>query len=105
NLAMPRSPEGARPSDPAGRQASREFAQACRPTRHHREGASGVVGAVRGFAAGDREALPAALKSACWRGLRSIGIGRILIMTLEHDPEKWIPLFGKDHAPPKIYSG
>jgi hypothetical protein len=20
--------------------------------------------------------------------------------TLEHDPEKWIPVFGKDHAPP-----
>jgi hypothetical protein len=20
---------------------------------------------------------------------------------LEHDPEKWIPVFGKDHAPPK----
>jgi len=19
---------------------------------------------------------------------------------LEHDPEKWIPVFGKDHAPP-----
>jgi len=21
---------------------------------------------------------------------------------LEHDPEKWIPVFRKDHAPPKI---
>jgi hypothetical protein len=21
---------------------------------------------------------------------------------LEHDPEKWIPVFGKDHAPTKI---
>jgi len=20
---------------------------------------------------------------------------------LEHDPEKWVPVFGKDHAPPK----
>jgi alpha-D-ribose 1-methylphosphonate 5-triphosphate synthase subunit PhnH len=20
---------------------------------------------------------------------------------LEHDPEKWMPVFGKDHAPPK----
>jgi hypothetical protein len=20
---------------------------------------------------------------------------------LEHDPEKWAPVFGKDHAPPK----
>jgi len=25
--------------------------------------------------------------------------------TLEHDPEKWIPVFGKDHAPPKGQSG
>jgi len=24
---------------------------------------------------------------------------------LEHDPEKWIPVFGKDHAPPKGQSG
>jgi hypothetical protein len=24
---------------------------------------------------------------------------------LEHDPEKWIPVFGKDHAPPKCQSG
>src|SRR4029078_729869 len=23
---------------------------------------------------------------------------------LEHDPEKWIPVFRKDHAPPKIWS-
>jgi len=23
---------------------------------------------------------------------------------LEHDPEKWIPVFRKDHAPPKIES-
>jgi hypothetical protein len=23
---------------------------------------------------------------------------------LEHDPEKWIPVFRKDHAPPKISS-
>jgi hypothetical protein len=22
---------------------------------------------------------------------------------LEHDPEKWIPVFGKDHAPSKSY--
>jgi hypothetical protein len=22
--------------------------------------------------------------------------------TLKHDPEKWIPVFRKDHAPPKI---
>jgi hypothetical protein len=22
----------------------------------------------------------------------------------EHDPEKWVPIFRKDHAPPKIYS-
>jgi large subunit ribosomal protein L35 len=21
---------------------------------------------------------------------------------IEHDPEKWIPVFGKDHAPPKM---
>jgi hypothetical protein len=21
---------------------------------------------------------------------------------LEHDPEKWIPVFGKDHAPPMM---
>jgi nitronate monooxygenase len=21
---------------------------------------------------------------------------------VEHDPEKWIPVFGKDHAPPRI---
>jgi hypothetical protein len=20
---------------------------------------------------------------------------------LEHDPEKWVPVFGQDHAPPK----
>jgi hypothetical protein len=24
-----------------------------------------------------------------------------LSMPLEHDPEKWIPVFGKDQAPPK----
>jgi hypothetical protein len=24
---------------------------------------------------------------------------------LEHDPEKWVPVFGKDHAPPKTWSG
>jgi hypothetical protein len=24
---------------------------------------------------------------------------------LEHDPEKWIPVFGKDHAPPIASSG
>ena len=24
---------------------------------------------------------------------------------LEHDPEKWLPVFGKDHAPPKGQSG
>jgi hypothetical protein len=23
----------------------------------------------------------------------------------EHDPEKWIPVFGKDHAPPMMQSG
>ncbi|HUD85823.1 MAG TPA: hypothetical protein VMR17_05190, partial [Xanthobacteraceae bacterium] len=23
---------------------------------------------------------------------------------LEHDPEKWTPVFGKDHAPPKCQS-
>jgi hypothetical protein len=28
-------------------------------------------------------------------------IGRAL---LERDPEKWIPVFRKDHAPPKIQS-
>jgi hypothetical protein len=26
---------------------------------------------------------------------------RRLRRTLEHDPEKWIPVFGKDHAPPE----
>jgi hypothetical protein len=31
--------------------------------------------------------------------LANFGIG-----TLEHDPEKWIPVFRKDHAPPKIQS-
>jgi len=24
---------------------------------------------------------------------------------LEHDPEKWTPVFGKDHAPPIMESG
>jgi hypothetical protein len=24
---------------------------------------------------------------------------------LEHDPEKWIPVFGKDHAPPVEHVG
>jgi predicted NUDIX family NTP pyrophosphohydrolase len=23
------------------------------------------------------------------------------LLALEHDPEKWLPVFGKDHAPPK----
>jgi hypothetical protein len=35
------------------------------------------------------------------------------VLHLEHDPEKacpgldpgWIPVFGKDHAPPKSWSG
>jgi hypothetical protein len=26
----------------------------------------------------------------------------IVLRTLEHDPEKWVPVFRKDHAPPKI---
>jgi hypothetical protein len=25
-------------------------------------------------------------------------------LLLEHDPEKWVPVFRKDHAPSKIYS-
>jgi hypothetical protein len=24
---------------------------------------------------------------------------------LQHDPEKWVPVFGKDHAPPISWSG
>jgi hypothetical protein len=24
--------------------------------------------------------------------------------SLEHDPEKWTPVFGRDHAPPKDWS-
>jgi hypothetical protein len=24
-----------------------------------------------------------------------------IMLRQEHDPEKWIPVFGKDHAPPK----
>src|SRR5207344_2243723 len=30
---------------------------------------------------------------------------RIQVGALEHDPEKWIPVFGKDHAPTKKQSG
>jgi hypothetical protein len=28
--------------------------------------------------------------------------GKIQVVpsNLEHDPEKWVPVFGKDHAPP-----
>jgi hypothetical protein len=26
---------------------------------------------------------------------------RDIITQLEHDPEKWVPVFGKDHAPTK----
>jgi hypothetical protein len=26
---------------------------------------------------------------------------RIMLQQKEHDPEKWIPVFGKDHAPTK----
>jgi hypothetical protein len=29
---------------------------------------------------------------------------RFRLHGLEHDPEKWIPVFRKDHAPPKIKS-
>jgi hypothetical protein len=30
-------------------------------------------------------------------------LGRVCVVgSLEHDPEKWIPVFRKDHAPPKI---
>jgi hypothetical protein len=29
---------------------------------------------------------------------------KIMLRQLEHDPEKWIPVFGKDHAPPKAQS-
>jgi hypothetical protein len=25
---------------------------------------------------------------------------KIMLRQLEHDPEKWVPVFGKDHAPP-----
>jgi hypothetical protein len=28
-----------------------------------------------------------------------------LLVMLEHDPEKWEPVFGKDHAPPISWSG
>jgi hypothetical protein len=27
------------------------------------------------------------------------------LVMLEHDPEKWEPVFGKDHAPPVSWSG
>jgi len=27
-----------------------------------------------------------------------------MVAILEHDPEKWIPVFGKDHAPTITYS-
>jgi hypothetical protein len=27
------------------------------------------------------------------------------ISALKHDPEKWIPVFGKDHAQTSIWSG
>jgi hypothetical protein len=27
---------------------------------------------------------------------------KIMLGQLEHDPEKWVPVFGEDHAPPKV---
>src|SRR5580704_5768536 len=29
----------------------------------------------------------------------------IISLFLEHDPEKWVPVFGKDHAPPSATPG
>jgi hypothetical protein len=34
---------------------------------------------------------------ASWRGAREM-VRQLSV--LEHDPEKWVPVFGKDHAPP-----
>jgi hypothetical protein len=28
-----------------------------------------------------------------------------IFVAIEHDPEKWSPVFGKDHAPTKDQSG
>src|SRR5215211_2283621 len=40
------------------------------------------------------------LKRACGRRCRNFKSA-----ALEHDPEKWIPVFGKDHAPTITWSG
>jgi hypothetical protein len=36
------------------------------------------------------------------KGSRGSTAGTVQKCQLEHDPEKWIPVFRKDHAPPKI---
>jgi hypothetical protein len=35
------------------------------------------------------------LEAALWFGLA-------MVIPLEHDPEKWDPVFGKDHAPTNL---
>jgi thiosulfate reductase cytochrome b subunit len=45
------------------------------------------------------------LIAGAFNGMRSMITGRYLVRLdhappIKHDPEKWIPVFGKDHAPP-----
>src|SRR5215831_5004998 len=46
-------------------------------------------------------------RDACVAGTRVAGEGdpRVESSRLEHDPEKWVPVFGRDHAPARSLRG
>src|SRR5271154_2516897 len=78
---------GALPSDHASRQTLNTTAMRL-PFGHSQVGLFFIVGSAG--------------KTACiqdcphWSG--SLITGRFAASSLEHDPEKWMPVFGKDHA-------
>src|SRR5262249_46456891 len=71
-----------------------DLAQRCRLLADHRLGAALLERQRRG-----QPADPAADDGDAWRARHSTPL---LDGQLEHDPEKWTPVFGKDHAPPKV---
>src|SRR5262245_14889491 len=91
-----------------GAQARRAEARLVRRERRHRQPdrlrlAPAVTGGIAiEFAAAARTG-----DAARDSGVAVIGrLGRFHPgASIEHDPEKWIPVFGKDHAPPLRESG
>jgi hypothetical protein len=49
-----------------------------------------------------RRRLSRPLKDKHGRELRTLYDARAYVIELEHDPEKWEPVFGKDHAQTRI---